>query len=203
MNVAKSLVASFIIATTMIGLGSAQTAHAEETKKKDNQPKIVEVAVGDTLSKIAEANATTYLRIFYANADIADPDVINPGQKVRIPTAEEQLAERALPAKVVAPAVSYSSYRATAPRTTTVSLPADANVWDRLAQCESGGNWGINTGNGYSGGLQFNPGTWRANGGTGQAWQASREEQIRVAENIRAARGFNPWPACSAKLGLR
>ena len=76
-------------------------------------------------------------------------------------------------------------------------------VWDRLAQCESGGNWAINTGNGYYGGLQFLLSTWRANGGSGYPHQNSREEQIRVAENLRATSGFAPWPACSRKLGLR
>jgi hypothetical protein len=77
------------------------------------------------------------------------------------------------------------------------------SVWDRLAQCESGGNWGIATGNGYYGGLQFLPSTWRANGGSGMPHHHSREEQIRVAENLREKSGFSPWPACSRKLGLR
>jgi len=76
------------------------------------------------------------------------------------------------------------------------------SVWDRLAQCEAGGNWSINTGNGYYGGLQFLPSTWRANGGSGMPHQNSREEQIRVAENLRAQAGFTPWPACKRKLGL-
>ena len=76
-------------------------------------------------------------------------------------------------------------------------------VWDRLAQCESGGNWHINTGNGYYGGLQFSLGTWRANGGTGYPHQASREEQIRIATRVRdAAGGYGAWPACASKLGL-
>jgi len=76
-------------------------------------------------------------------------------------------------------------------------------VWDRLAQCEAGGNWHINTGNGYYGGLQFNLGTWRANGGTGYPHQASREEQIRVATRVRdASGGYGAWPGCAAKLGL-
>jgi hypothetical protein len=75
-------------------------------------------------------------------------------------------------------------------------------VWDRLAQCESGGNWSINTGNGYYGGLQFLPSTWRSAGGSGMPHQASREEQIRVAENLRAQAGFRPWPQCAARLGL-
>ncbi|GAA1528554.1 resuscitation-promoting factor [Nocardioides humi] len=76
-------------------------------------------------------------------------------------------------------------------------------VWDRLAQCESGGNWHINTGNGYYGGLQFNLGTWRANGGTGYPHQASRETQIAVATRLRdRSGGYGAWPGCAAKLGL-
>ncbi len=82
----------------------------------------------------------------------------------------------------------------------------DGSVWDRLAQCESTGNWSINTGNGYYGGLQFDARTWRAYGGTEFAplpHQASREEQIAVATKVRDSRGgYGAWPACSRKLGL-
>jgi hypothetical protein len=78
-----------------------------------------------------------------------------------------------------------------------------ASVWDKLAMCESTGNWAINTGNGFSGGLQFTPQTWRAFGGKGQAHQASREEQIAVAERVLKGQGWGAWPACSRKLGLR
>jgi LysM repeat protein len=73
--------------------------------------------------------------------------------------------------------------------------------WDAVAQCESGGDWNINTGNGYSGGLQFAPGTWRANGGQGSAHTASREEQIRVAENVLKTQGIKAWPVCGKKAG--
>ena len=78
-------------------------------------------------------------------------------------------------------------------------------VWDDLAQCESGGNWAINTGNGYYGGLQFSYGTWQGYGGgefAEYAHEATREEQMIVAERLHAARGFQPWPACRVKLGL-
>lgn len=79
---------------------------------------------------------------------------------------------------------------------------ADSGVnWDAVAQCESGGNWRINTGNGYSGGLQFSPATWTANGGTGQPHQASREEQIRVAENVYRTQGIGAWPTCGGSAG--
>ncbi len=71
--------------------------------------------------------------------------------------------------------------------------------WDAIAQCESGGNWGISTGNGYAGGLQFTPSTWRANGGSGSASGASREEQIRVAENVLHSQGIGAWPVCGRR----
>ncbi|GAA3847893.1 transglycosylase family protein [Saccharothrix violaceirubra] len=71
--------------------------------------------------------------------------------------------------------------------------------WDAVAACESGGNWSINTGNGYYGGLQFSPGTWAANGGSGQPHLASREEQIRVAENVMQTQGIGAWPVCGPR----
>ncbi len=78
-----------------------------------------------------------------------------------------------------------------------------STVWDSLAQCESGGNWAINTGNGYYGGLQFNLGTWQSYGGSGLPSNASRETQIAIATKLRdAAGGYGAWPGCSAKLGL-
>ncbi|MDF2968194.1 MAG: rpf2 [Nocardioidaceae bacterium] len=81
-----------------------------------------------------------------------------------------------------------------------------SGVWDQLAQCESGGNWSINTGNGYYGGLQFNLATWQAMGGGAYASlpsEASREEQIAVATKLRDTNGgYGAWPACSASLGL-
>ncbi|MFJ4526461.1 transglycosylase family protein [Streptomyces sp. NPDC088810] len=81
---------------------------------------------------------------------------------------------------------------------------ADNGVWDRIAQCESGGNWHINTGNGYYGGLQFSASTWRAYGGTAYAPtadQASRSAQIAVATKVQGAQGWGAWPVCSARAG--
>jgi uncharacterized protein YabE (DUF348 family) len=87
--------------------------------------------------------------------------------------------------------------------TASVSSYGGSGVWDRLAQCESGGNWQINTGNGYYGGLQFSLSTWRAYGGTGLPSQHSRETQIAIATKLRdASGGYGAWPGCAAKLGL-
>ncbi|WJY97124.1 resuscitation-promoting factor [Corynebacterium fournieri] len=91
---------------------------------------------------------------------------------------------------------------------TGAAAPAVANgsVWDSLAQCESGGNWAINTGNGFQGGLQFTPSTWAGYGGTAyapSAHMATREQQIAVAERVQASQGWGAWPACTASLGIR
>ncbi|TCN57053.1 transglycosylase-like protein with SLT domain [Rhodococcus sp. SMB37] len=77
---------------------------------------------------------------------------------------------------------------------------AASHNWDGVAQCESGGNWGINTGNGYYGGLQFSQSTWEANGGSGSPANASKEEQIRVAENTLQTQGPGAWPVCGQYL---
>ena len=86
---------------------------------------------------------------------------------------------------------------------TSAPAVASGGVWDRIAKCESGGNWSINTGNGYYGGLQFSPSTWRANGGSGMPHKASRAQQIAVAKKIQKSQGWGAWPGCTAKLGLR
>ena len=82
------------------------------------------------------------------------------------------------------------------------SSTSSDSVWDRLAECESGGNWSINTGNGFYGGLQFTLSTWRAYGGTGMPHEATREEQIAVAERVQDAQGWGAWPGCTSKLGI-
>lgn len=90
-----------------------------------------------------------------------------------------------------------------APPVDEVPAPAPVKAysvnWDAIAQCESGGNWAISTGNGYSGGLQFTSSTWHANGGSGSAAGASREEQIRVAENVLHSQGIGAWPVCGRR----
>ena len=76
--------------------------------------------------------------------------------------------------------------------------------WDQLAQCESGGDWSIDLGTGFSGGLQFANSTWNANGGlkyAARAGQANREQQIDIAERVLAESGWRAWPGCSRKFG--
>lgn len=202
-----STIIAGVAASIALAVASAPSAHAEaniNTAPATPQPVIVEVAPGDSLSKIANANQTTYVRVYYANTEVNDPNLIYPGQKLRIPAADEQLAERPLPGAatpvkqvVTQPAPRRAAAKAPAPAV------ANGSVWDRLAACESGGNWAINTGNGYYGGLQFSLSSWRGVGGSGYPHQASRAEQIARAEQLLARQGWGAWPACSAKLGLR
>lgn len=87
----------------------------------------------------------------------------------------------------------------------TATPKSVSGAWSALAKCESGGNWSINTGNGYYGGLQFSASSWRAVGGTKYAplpHQATPQEQVAAAEKLRASGGWGHWPACARKLGL-
>lgn len=89
---------------------------------------------------------------------------------------------------------------------TEVPPVSQAGAWDALSRCEAGGNWAINTGNGFYGGVQFDQNTWERNGGlryAQRADQASREEQIAIAEVTRARQGWGAWPVCSGRLGVR
>jgi LysM repeat protein len=217
---AAVLVSAFALPAMAEPVNAVQRGPAKiVAAQTDQKRKKVTVKQGDTLSKIAKkAKLSSWRPVWDLNKKIKHPNLIYPGQKLLLPAKGEKVKHRPLPAlavtrvvssersaapatRSVAPATSGSSRRSTATR--SAAAPASGGVWDRLAQCESGGNWGINTGNGYSGGLQFAQGTWAANGGSGSAHNASRAEQIRVAERVRASQGWGAWPACSAKLGLR
>lgn len=104
---------------------------------------------------------------------------------------------------VVAPAKN-GVLRVGAKPGTEVPAVSNGGTWDALAQCEAGGNWAINTGNGYFGGVQFDQNTWERNGGlryAGRADLATREEQIAIAEVTRARQGWGAWPVCSGRVG--
>ncbi|HEU0086849.1 MAG TPA: transglycosylase family protein [Pseudonocardiaceae bacterium] len=82
---------------------------------------------------------------------------------------------------------------------------ASGATWDRIAKCESGGNWSINTGNGYYGGLQFSDATWDSYGGEAYAAtadNATRKQQIAIAEKVLAGQGWGAWPTCSRQAGV-
>jgi hypothetical protein len=128
-------------------------------------------------------------RLLYRNGELVGRTVL--AQHVLRQPVDEILevgTKAPAPAPAPAPAANYAG---------------GSTVWDQLAQCESGGNWAANTGNGYYGGLQFTISTWQSYGGSGLPSSASRETQIAIATKIRdASGGYGAWPACSASLGL-
>lgn len=164
----------------------------------------VTVGPGDTLTAIAETHDTTWRRLWDHNDHLKHPDVLQVGEMVAVPRADVDVEPRPLPQpRVVARAARSRPEGDSAP---PAASTAPTGTWDLLAACESGGNWHINTGNGYSGGLQWHPDTWQRAGGTNyapSAWQATREQEIAVAEAWLARTSWSQWPACARKLGLR
>lgn len=216
-----AITTAVLMAATFVGV-SGTNAFADTTNNAGATPaqKYVTVQTGDYLSAIAVSNNTTYVRIFNANEQIQSPDLIYPGEVLRIPAASEQLANRTMPADtgaaVVQPQIpednETSEVQPTAPavasppapaeQSTNIPVSASGSIWDELAQCESGGDWSIDTGNSFYGGLQFTLSSWYSVGGTGYPNQASRDEQIMRAELLQARQGWGAWPVCSAKIGL-
>ncbi len=143
---------------------------------------------------------------------LADPNLILVGQVLHI-AGQPDYTVRAgdtlttivtASAPAAGPVAPPAAAPAPAPAPVVVAPPKPAPVatrvnWDAVASCESGNNWAINTGNGFHGGLQFTLGTWRSNGGSGMPEHASREEQIRVAENVLDSQGIKAWPVCGAR----
>jgi LysM repeat protein len=187
--------AGLALAGSFLVLNGA-SAHAQSNNNQTQPPKkvMVTVAEGDTLIAIADANQTTYVRIFDANDGIQDPDLIHPGDSLRIPGANEQLPDRPIPAAYAAANPLPAVYSYSAPKAAPVSYTSGSN-WDKIAACESGGNWAINTGNGYYGGLQFTQATWAGAGGLAYAPRAdlaTPAQQIAVASKL----GLGNWPVC-------
>lgn len=222
--------------TAQVALADTQPAghkKAHDHKRKESEDNYVVVKSGDYLVKIAKHNHTTALRLYYANKFIKDPDLIYPGQKLRVPKHGEKLDKRPVPRDYKVKVQNTVAQNDPAPEVVTAAqsdpTPAPApepqpvhhrhhsvakvavpqpsgDVWDRIAACESSGNWHINSGNGYYGGLQFSQSTWEAFGGLAYAPRAdlaTRDEQIAVAQRTQAAQGWNAWPVCSYHAGVR
>jgi Transglycosylase-like domain len=125
-------------------------------------------------------------------------------RRARAEARAEAQAAREAEAERIAEAEAAARAQAQEERSVAPSV-SSGSVWDRLAQCESGGNWSINTGNGYYGGLQFSQSTWEGVGGLQYAPRAdlaSRDQQIAAAEVLLESSGWGAWPSCSEQLGL-
>lgn len=160
----------------------------------------------DTLSSIAEkclGSANAWPAIWQINqAALTNPDAITPGETLLIPPRGTPVPPA--PHVAAAPVAVKPVVATAAPARQVAAVPSAAYSgglnWPAVAQCESSGNWAINTGNGYYGGLQFSASTWLAYGGGAYAPTAnlaSPAEQIEIAEKVLAAQGPNAWPVCS------
>lgn len=147
--------------------------------------------------------AVSVVDVVAANPTITNPDLIFPGQVINIPGRDPHTVVTGETLNLIIG--GQPAPGGLLPMNPNPVRPASAPVaasgvdWDAVAKCESGGNWAINTGNGFSGGLQFTMGTWHANGGSGSPQNASREEQIRVAENTLHSQGIGAWPVCGRR----
>jgi hypothetical protein len=119
--------------------------------------------------------------------------------------APKHSARKANPVRRRVTGVAVAGVATVAGGMATATSAQAATVWDRVAACESGGNWSINTGNGYYGGLQFSDRTWDAFGGeryASTANRATKSQQITIAQKVLASQGPGAWPTCGARAGL-
>jgi Transglycosylase-like domain/LysM domain len=172
------------------------------------------VQQGDSLSAIAAhtyGKAADWPAVWWVNRhQVANPNLITAGQRLRLPASGQvpawmaRAAQAAIPAPPPAPAavsIPQASPPAAAPVSTAAPASSGGANWSAIAACESGGNWSASTGNGFYGGLQFTEQTWLGYGGgqyASSANQATKAQQIAVAERVLAGQGIGAWPTCGA-----
>jgi len=172
------------------------------------------VQQGDSLSVIAAhtyGKAADWPAVWWVNRhQVANPNQIATGQRLRLPASGQvpalmaraaRAASTGTPAASAAVSVPQASPSAAAPVSTAAPASSGGANWSAIAACESGGNWSADTGNGFYGGLQFTEQTWLAYGGgqyASSANQATEAQQIAVAERVLAGQGIGAWPVCGA-----
>ncbi len=178
-----------------------------------NEPLAVSTAAPSEEAPASDAPASTTTTAA-PPASTTEPPAPSEAATAATLTAPSTTAAPA-PTPTTAPAPKVAALQAPAPPpqpppTTAPPAPArsgragdpnDPASWDAMAQCEAGGNWAINTGNGYYGGLQFSLATWQSYGGTGYPHQASKATQIAIGKKLQAQRGWDAWPGCARRLG--
>lgn len=181
-------------------LGGSALADSHDPSKPGQAPapapKIHEVQPGDSLSIIADQEQLPSWRpLWNANQEITDPNLIYPGQKLTVPSGDT--TDRPIPGGMETPApVAYHPVQSNGSvrHYAAQVLPVSGDLFARIRQRESGGNYAENTGNGYYGAYQFSLGTWQGVGGTGLPSNASPAEQDMRAQMLYNQRGCSPWP---------
>lgn len=200
-SVQRVCIAAAIIAAGSTAASIEANAHDSPTAdERASSPEVRRIAItpADRVERVAEAEPIEELAAAlvarYERLAVAPTPPDEPGEQAPSSTDAAEFG---------AETDDGSATDAAAPTTTHVPL----ETWEAVARCESGyggePDWSIDTGNGYYGGLQFNLDSWRWVGGTGYPHQASKATQIEMAERLWERQGWNAWPACSRKLGLR
>lgn len=187
---------AFALAVTMAALPIIVLDNFPATAETSGH---VVVAAEVTTTEVAADEPTTTM----APASTTAPTTLAPPV-----TEAPATTTTAAPVPAIQAAVRTVAPTTTTPPTTQAPRPAGGNgdpndpaTWDRMAQCEAGGNWAANTGNGYYGGLQFSLATWQHYGGAGYPHQASKDAQIAIGKRVQAAEGWAAWPGCARTLG--
>jgi hypothetical protein len=189
---------AFAMAVTLAALPVLVLDNMSATAETSGDEARVEVASGAEDTTTWAPSTTVSTIVPTTTSTTAAPSTTEAPPTSELPATNEPVVVQALrastPTTVAPPAP-----------TTTAPLaygdPSDPVSWERMAQCESGGNWSMNTGNGYYGGLQFSLATWRNVGGSGYPHQASKAEQIKRGQILQAQAGWGQWPHCARELG--
>ena len=204
-----------------LALAAAVTLAAFPLLVLDNLPATAETSDDrvEVRASVTEASSSSQRRTLVTTAEpttttTAAPTSTAPPEETTSSTEAPPTTEADVPAPRTpapsAPATTAAPSPPPPPPTTVAAPPRqsagpgdpnDPATWDRLAQCESYGNWSLNSGNGYYGGLQFSLATWQDVGGAGYPHQASRDEQIHRGKILQARYGWSQWPHCSGQLG--
>jgi hypothetical protein len=195
------------VTSAAVAIGAAAETAAPTEEDGDVAARTVTVTADDVVDRTVDLEraglATALTDALEARVSLT---AIAPPEPEPEPTPEPEPEPEPTPEPEPEPTPEPEPEPEPSPEPTSEPAPSGAvsvSTWDRVAQCESGGNWSINTGNGYYGGLQFALSSWQWVGGSGYPHQASKSEQIARAEILLQRQGWEAWPACSRKLGLR
>jgi len=196
-----------LLTLVAFAIGFLAFQHPEQASSQEiEEPQVVTAYIPSSPSPTPESARTPEILSTYKEAEKIE-EVTELSSTSTSPTPIPTVSEIPKEKKIIA-AISPTPTSTQVPTPTpsptvaaTVEVTNDA-VWDNLALCESGGNWAIDTGNGYYGGLQFSQGAWESVGGTGNPAHSSREEQIMRGKMLQEKRGWGAWGMCAVQLGL-
>lgn len=187
------------VAAVAVGISALAPAQADSQGNRHVEPAVVRHSPEVKLSDLEN-------RVFVIgiSRDLSPEQILRQHSLILPGLSSDGLSpEPSEPTELVeAASDSETSVVAASSPSTPVTTLEDDSVWDQLAVCEASGDWHINTGNGFYGGLQFDLPTWQGVGGEGYPHEASREEQINRGKILKSQRGWSPWPGCRRKMGL-